>query len=177
MFVAIAHVNRQINVLLEKQFSPREVFQKTTLATNYAASLLAGFPSVDRRPRNTPYERRKAPQDVYRKLLLVLDGVTAVAENSGLKALDFYMPEEVIANAVPSDVFQLASLIVSELSYIHSKSDYAAPVVAAYYPGNKFPSHVYQRVGMLEQQVNSLISISEQSGDWLVDGRLPTDRD
>ena len=61
----------------------------------------------------------------------------------------------------------MATLIVSELAYIHSRIADAQPPVRTYYPGHKLPSHVYQRAGILEVQLMELSKHVSATPDWL----------
>ena len=63
---------------------------------------------------------------------------------------------EELAVVTPSDVYDVASLLVAELAHLHRQFPDAEPPHETYYPGRKFPSHVYQRVGILESQLIEL---------------------
>ncbi len=56
----------------------------------------------------------------------------------------------------PNDVADLAALVVEELNHLHSKFPGAKPPQRAYYPGKRFPAHVYQRVSFLERILTDL---------------------
>ena len=71
----------------------------------------------------------------------------------------------------PSDVYSMATLLVSELTYLHMQVDDFEPPIRTYYPGSKLPSHVYQRVGILEAQLTELEKRVGLTPDWLQDRR------
>jgi hypothetical protein len=66
-----------------------------------------------------------------------------------------------------SDVYDMATLVVSELSYLWSQLEDAPPPRPAYYPGRKFPSHAYQRAGLLERQLAELSALVDSNPRWL----------
>lgn len=167
VFRLCIQVNRQLNLLLEQRFSPSDVFQQVTLATNYSARLIAKFPNVTRRPEAAQFEHGKTPADVYRRLQSIYQNVRKLALFSQLKMLNFQLDKHAINKITPSDVYDVASLLVSELSYIHSKLDGSQPPEKVYYPGKKFPAHVYQRAGILNSQIDSLLVKVAQNPNWL----------
>ena len=75
--------------------------------------------------------------------------------------------EENLAQLTPSDVYDMATLLVSELAYLWAQLDDAAVPRPAYYPGSRFPSHVYQRAGLLERQLSDLAALVDATPDWL----------
>ena len=70
---------------------------------------------------------------------------------------------------VLSDVYDIATLVVSELVFSHSHLKGAEPVVEEFvsFSERKFPSHVYQRVGMLEERLRGLLMRVKEHPDWL----------
>jgi hypothetical protein len=62
------------------------------------------------------------------------------------------------ANVLPSDVYDLASLLLGEVAFLHSiaKDAHAPYPFEANAPGRKLPSHVWQLAGVLEQQLTQL---------------------
>ena len=172
VYHAIVVANRRINILLEKQISPSDVYQEVTLAMSYASGLLAAVPGAERNPDPLAFEPGKQPADVFLRLVGCFGIVRNIARSSGLELLELtpvqgtkYDTEAV----VPSDVFEISSLLVSELKYLHGKLPQAAPPREVYYPGPKFPSHVFQRVGILEAQLEQLENHSKANPNWLRD--------
>ncbi len=166
VFRAIVQSNRQLNLLLEIQFSPSDVFQKVTQAIYYSASLLKHFPAVNIRiPDAPPFEGDKVPSNVYLELFECFKIIKDIAGLSGLKILNLSRQDDLSAT-VPSDVYDLASLLVSELDFIYRKTGSPVPL-ESYYPGPKTPSHVYQRAGILKQQLRELLKHVHTSPQWL----------
>lgn len=159
--------NRQLNLLLDRRFSPSEAFQQVTVAVSYGARLLEHFSGAQQVPDPPPFERHKQPIDVYRRLIGCFNLVRDIARASGIPILDLRVRDEEIGQTTPSDVYDIASLVVSELAYLHSRLPQGEPPVDSYYPGQKFPSHVYQRVGILEAQLTELVERVNGSPGWL----------
>jgi len=170
VFRAIVQSNRQLNLLLEERFSPADVFQELTLAVGYSARLQAYFPG-DRIPEEPKFVPGKQPSDVYKKLVECFLIVGDIAKWSNLEILELSVSERNIAYATPSDVYDITSLLVSELAYLHSKLPGAESPRQVHYPGRKFPSHVYQRAGLLERQLSKLHSFVETNPNWLEDSK------
>jgi len=166
VFRTIVQANRQLNLLLDRRFTPSDVFQQVTLAVGYAARLRARFPG-DRISKAPKLVVGKQPQDVYRRLIECFSLIREIAAGSGLDVLELWTTDDDIQNVTPSDVYDIASLLVSELAHIHSQLDSAKSPRQVYYPGRKFPSDVYQRAGILQAQLLELRELVAPHTDWL----------
>ena len=69
----------------------------------------------------------------------------------------------------PSDVYDLAALLVSELAHLHAQKTNALPPRRTFYPGRKLPSHVFQRVGVLSRQIDAIREMAEANPNWLTE--------
>jgi len=167
VFRSAVQANRQLNLLLERQFAPSDVFQQVTVGVGYASRLLESFPNAEVMPPEPKFEDGKRPADVYRRLVTCFGVIREVAERADIEMLELEIDEEQIADARPSDVYDVASLLISELAYLHARLPDAQPPRPVYYVGRKFPSHVYQRVGILELQIEQLHSLAAKHPDWL----------
>ena len=163
VFRSIVQANRQVNLLLNEPYAPSDTFQQVTLAVGYAAQLRAQFAGT-RMPETPAFERRKRPADVYHRLIECFAQVRAVMQHSGLNALTLDLHPDTVTS---SDVYDIASLIVSELSFLHSHLNGVLAPPDAYYPGRKFPADVYQRAGLLEALLIDLQAWVETSPSWL----------
>lgn len=170
VFCEVVQINRQLNMLLERQVAPSDVFEKVTLGVGYTSRILASFPGATTIPESPEFEPGKYPSDVYARLLECQQRLKRVADISGLQVLQVDVAREQVATAVPNDVHQLASLVVSELAYVHSQIPAAQPPRPVYYVGRKFPSHVYQRAGLLERQLIELEALVRKHPNWLANG-------
>ncbi len=166
VFRTIVQANRQLNLLLDERFAPADVFQQVTRAVGYAARLRARFPG-DRIPEAPELVVGKQPRDVHRRLVGCFSVIRDIAAGSGLDTLEFQTSDDHTEYVTPSDVYDMASLLVSELTYIHSKLDGAKSPHQVYYPGRKFPSDVYQRAGILKAQLLEVRGLVADHPDWL----------
>ena len=168
VFTTIIQANSRLNLLLDQQFSPGDVFQQVTLAVSITSRLLAQFPDATRTPPQAPrFERGKRPVDVYRRLIVCYKLIRQIAMHSGLKMLILEAGESQFATVTPSDVYDIASLIVSELAYLNEQIKEVQSPRKIYNPGRKLPSHVYQRAGILEKQLIDLLKRVEKKPGWL----------
>ncbi len=163
VFRSIVQANRQVNLLLDRHMAASDVFQQVTLAVGYAAQLRTRFPGT-RMPETPPFERHKRPADVYHRLIACFARVRTIMGHSGFNALTLDRHPEIVT---PNDVYDIASLIVSELSFLHAQIDGVLAPPHAYYPGRKFPADVYQRAGLLETLLLDLQTRVEASPSWL----------
>ena len=166
VLLATLEASRQLNLLLDQPFSPAEVYEQLTRAIGYTARLRARFPG-DRLPEAPPYVRGKQPTDVARKLIDCLRLIERIAARSDLQMLTLQPMEENLVGVTPSDVYDMATLLVSELAYLWAQLDDVAVPRPAYYPGRRFPSHVYQRAGLLERQLSELAALVDATPNWL----------
>jgi len=156
--------SRRVNLLLDRPFSPAEAYQQLTHAIGYAARLRAQFPG-DRIPEQPPFERGMKPFEVMRKLNECFGSIERIAAHSDLSMLKLNGDPRV--GITSSDIYDMATLLVSELAYLWSQIEDADSPHPAYYPGRKLPSHVYQRAGLLELQLTELEQLVAATPNWL----------
>ena len=167
VYKLIIRVNRKLNSLLQQRFGPAEVYQQLTYAVGLSSSILATVVSADRLGIEPAFARRKTPVDVYRKLIAIYTIIHETVNLSGIECLVIEEAESERTDVSPNDVYDLASLLVSELSYLHSLTPGAGAPKESYYPGDKLPSHVYRRASRLESQVTTLRSYASTHPDWI----------
>ncbi|MEE9356196.1 MAG: hypothetical protein V3U75_11455 [Methylococcaceae bacterium] len=169
VFNAIAVANKELNNLLRHQFAPEDVYQQVTQGISYSAILLAQFANAQRIPPEPDYIPGKQPRDVFFRLADCFHNLRGVAERSGykvlvLKSLD---PSNNIQQIEPSDVYDIASLLVSELAFLHGRLPNIREPVQAYHPGPKLPAHVFQRSGVLVSQIELLVEQAQANSNWI----------
>ncbi len=167
IYIAIEQANRQLNVLLDQRFAPKDVYQQVSLAIGYTARILVNFPTSTRIPSDEPLQHGKIPAEVLRRLVSCYSQIRSIFEHYNLDMLSLNVNKVGLALIAPSDVYDMASLLVSELAYLHTQFPEAIPPRAVYDPGRKFPSHVYQRVGILEKQLGVIATSLEPSKNAL----------
>jgi hypothetical protein len=153
VFGVLATVNRQINLLLERPFTPADVYQHVSLAIAYAARLEGAEP-----PPPAALVAGKRPADCYERLSACMPLIRTLVQRAGHPIIH-RTPDPGGADAVlPSDVYDLASLVLGEIVFLHAQTADANPP----YPfeggtaARKLPSHVWQLSGVLEQQLQRL---------------------
>jgi hypothetical protein len=167
VFRAIVQANQQLNALLDFPFVPSDVLQQVQRASGLAMLLASRLGNADF-PRELPeFQRGKRPPEVYRQLLTCLTQIHKIVKKSDLKILDIEIADEAIEQATPSDVYDLASVLVAELAYLRQLHPHTEPPPLVFYPGRKFPSHVHQAARLLEQQLSWLQQQVSENPDWL----------
>lgn len=168
---AIVAVNRQINLVLERPFTPSDVFQQVTLAIHYTSDLLEQFPDTTPIPDAAPFERGKQPSEVFLRLVDCYERLETIAKLSNVPVLHF--DRTALNKAVnnfsfhPSDVYDMATLLVSDLAFLHAKIRDLESLESTLYPGRKFPSHAYQQAGILLTQLVELETRVKGDPEWL----------
>ena len=149
VFGALATLNRQLNLLLARQFSPADVFQQVAMAVAYVTRLGAA-------PKDSPFVRCKRPADCYERLQGCLDIARGLVKKSGHPVIE--RAPVAGEGALPSDVYDMATLVLGEVAFLHAVHENApAPYpFEGNEPGRKLPSHVWQLAGVLEQQLHAL---------------------
>ena len=155
-FVLLFGLNRQLNLVLERHFSPSDNYMQVTLAVAYTAQVLARYPDVVRLPEEPPFEPGKQPADTFLKLNACLQYLIQALRNLGLPAPVVEPQPLDTAQIAPGDVFLLASLVVAQLDFLRQQLGIAQPPRQVFYAGRKFPADVYQRVGLLQAQLVQL---------------------
>ncbi len=162
VFMATQVVNRQINLLLERPFSPSDVHMEVTRAIGYGARQLARFPGVRRIPDASPVEPGRVPSEVFFRLLDCLERIRWIYELEGLSSLSVDADMVHKEDITPSDVFDIASLVVARLDFLHKYKAIEHLPREPFYPGKVFPTDVYRQAGILLSQLNTLIELSGQ---------------
>ena len=170
VYRSIVQANRQINSLLEKRFSPSDVFQRVTLAINYTSNLLDRYPELELVTLEQKFVRRKRPVDVYHLLVECFELINAIAKKADLKMLSLPSDETKATTKTPSDVYDMASLLISELDYLHKQLPNSPDIRKSYYPGSKLPSHVFQRASLLKDLLMKLKKSVDKNPKNLITG-------
>lgn len=163
----IVSLNRNLNNLLQRRFASADVYQQLTYAVGLASTILSSAEISERLGTKPEIVRRKTPLDVYRKLIGVYMIIYKTMQLSGEQCLVIEQFEFDREDVSPSDVYDMASLLVSELSYLHSLTPGATKPNDSYYPGDRLPSHVFQRAGRLESQVITMRDHAAAHPGWL----------
>ncbi len=156
VYITMVKVDRELNILLDKKFSPSEVYEIITTSINYMSIILRKNKNSIRVPKDIEYKRFKTPKDVYK---LLTECYLIIAKefpkfNIEVMNIDLTLSQNEIIK--PNNVYELASLILSEISYLYQEMNLKKEPYRAIYSGKKIPSQVYQRVGILKKQLIQL---------------------
>jgi hypothetical protein len=156
VFLSILNADRQLNSLLTEEFSMANVFQQVTVSVHHASRLLEQYGHSVATIAAPDFEEAKTPSEVHEKLLACFKIIRRLGSASDHNVLTVTVPDGGVGDVSASDVYDIASLLVAELAYFHSRIPDADPPENAYYPGLKFPSHVFQRAELLRRQLETL---------------------
>jgi hypothetical protein len=148
VLATLLRVNRELSRSLERPFTPSDVYRVVALASTYAARL-GGTAEL------APFERQRKPAHCYQRLTACHQALAAAIQKRGHAALS---ARGVPSDVLPGDVFDLASLVLGELTYLHAITPSAAPV-HAFEPlatGYRLPAHVDQLARTLEAQISTI---------------------
>ena len=144
----LIRVNRELSRALERPFTPSDVYRVVALASTYAARL-GGTAEL------APFERRRKPVDCYQRLVACQQALAAAISKKGQQSLT---SRGVPSDVLPGDVYDMATLVLGELTFLHALTPNAAPVHAFEPPatGYRLPAHVDQLARTLEAQLAAI---------------------
>src|SRR5690606_29025289 len=103
-----------------------------------------------------PPERGKQPVDVFLRLVECYAILETIAYQSGIPVLHLDLPTAKNVGhsrqLEPSDVYDMATLLVSDLAYLHAQLKQIDSPRSITYPGRMCPSHVDQQATALLHQ-------------------------
>lgn len=166
VFQAIVQSNRQLNRMLEQPVQPGDVYQLVQQGVFYSSEILAAVGDQNPLPAAPGYEPGLQPGHVYGRLLSVFDRLAEVFDHLDLQMVQWrggaYVVDESLA---PSDVLDVATLLLAELEYLHSSIPDARVPLQAPHPGRRWPSDVYQQAGVLADQATRIMAQARTSPD------------
>ncbi|CCH48986.1 hypothetical protein [Pseudodesulfovibrio piezophilus] len=157
VFQLVVHINRQVNLMLDQKFSPSDVFRQVTVAVDYADSILGTLENKAPPPPPTDVPLGKRPVDVYKRLIKAYSLIFEISQKRGLSMLKLRSWTKRSDTIVPSDVYDIASLLVSELDFLHGHTMGARSPRKIHWVRGKFPSDVYHRAGVLENLLKEIL--------------------
>jgi len=167
VFFVIGLANKQLNLLLLHQFSPKDVAEQVNLGMEYTTHLLRKFPSAPAPAPLPSLERGRIPWDNYSRLIDCYMVLGDIARASNIKMLNLATQNLDRPDIQPNDVYDLATLIISELAYLHAHLPKALPPKQSKLHGPILPSHVYQQAGGLLTQLQALHKQVQAHPTWL----------
>lgn len=154
----VVQAGRQLNLMLNRQISPEDVYAQLELASAYVAGALTEDESTPVYGTLPPFSGGKAPADVYRRVLECLGLAQAIGEKKNIEVLHLNLRRELRRRDIaPSDVYHLATTLLAEVAYLTlvlDAKDVELPPIER--PKYIFPSHVYRMAGMLQDELARL---------------------
>lgn len=167
---AIVQANRQLNLLQERRFTPSDLSQQVLLVSQYANRLLSRFPQSRVPSETAPLERGK-PADGFFRLVDCYASLEKIARQSGIPVLHLDLPAAQQAGESrrlePSAVYDMATLLASDLAYLHAQLKTHNPPKPISYPERTFPSRVFQEATELLQQLKALKQLVATAPEWI----------
>jgi len=159
--------NQRINDMGWVQVSPAETYGELTKAIYLAAALLADSPEPQEIPDAPAFERGNTPNQVYRRLLDIMDIINRISERQRIPSIKIRVEDLTTDNIHPSDVNDMTYFIIARLQAFYYLKYQKNKEIEAYYHGWKFPSHIFQRAGILQRQVQHLYNTVVMHPSWL----------
>ena len=162
---SIVQANRQLNLLLEYPFAPSDVFSIVTLSNEFIAGTLDAFIPEWRasEPPLPDYSGGMQPVDVFGQLLRCIAITERIAAHSGLTMLEFRPAIE--QSIVPGDVFDLASLVFSEVRFFATQVEVRKRYTLRVHT-EMAPSDVYQEALRLESLLARFEDAAQTNPGW-----------
>ncbi len=155
VLAAAAEANRLLNAIIETPKRPRDVFRELSLAIRYlkTVSVCVG---IDLKEEPQPFVRLRKPADVYVRLLGCFERARLLAAGQGIGTLRVDASKLNRSLIHPSDVHDLAVLLVVELERLDKAIGNGESQRPVRHAGLCFPSHVHQRIVQLDAMLAAL---------------------
>jgi hypothetical protein len=152
VFSIILDTNRQLDLLLENSITPADVLGRVNAAASYATGVLALSAAATDLPEAYS-EGPRTPLEVYVQLLECADLVKAIATKTGADVATLSSRRNLPASLEPGHIYDLAQIVLADIVMVAIRLG-AEPVRFEFeQPRHVFPSHVYERVGVLQRQL------------------------
>lgn len=150
----ILKIKRQLNRMLVRQYSMRNVYETVLLSVDYAGDLGGGYPPLATSPQALQ------TLDVYERLVANFDVVRDLGSKAGIQAINIRFEGELReGEVIASDVYDFAAMLHGELAYLaehegveHTRlprGEYTMPRVVQHW-------HVFQLIDVLGTQLRNL---------------------
>jgi hypothetical protein len=155
--------SRQLNVMLASAFASRQGHELLIRSLGIAQKLLELHGAT--LPPPSPFERRKFPRDVFQALWETCQAFYEALLGWGVKVVEV---DRGFVGEDPSDVYDLAALILSALEYVASFVPLTdAPRLEVRVPAPVLPAHNYQRARQLQAAIVALAGAVRAPSNWL----------
>ena len=164
----ILKIKRQLNRMMERKYSMRNVYAQLQAAINYAGDLGGGYP-----PLPAPSQAVR-PLDVHERLVASLGLVRDLEAQAGVQVIDVRTEGEFAAEEVtPNDVYDFATMVLGELRHMaeQEQAPSTVPPRGEYtMPRTVRPGHVIALIAVLETQLAELASAVEETTEAAASG-------
>lgn len=157
VFRSLVQSNRQLNRMLERPVQPGDAYQQVQQAIYSMSTILAVLGDPVPLPPPPEYEPGRTPAHVYAELLEVSVLIVEAFEALGLGVVVFERGEILDGSLTSGDVFDLATLLLSEIDHLATLLPEARPSLQVAHPGGRVPSDVYQQTQVLRDQSQRLL--------------------
>ena len=173
VFRSIVQSNRQLNRMLERPVQPGDLYQQVQQGIYHLSTILAAAGDPNPLPSAPAYEPGLRPGHVYGRLLQAFERLSAAFEALGLQVVQYGGGYRIDEMLTPSDVFDLAVQMESELEYLNGLMLGSGAPLRAAHPGLRWPSDIYQQAGILVDQAGRLLAIARTNPSLFhVEGNL-----
>lgn len=167
VFFIIGLANTQLNLLLMHQFSPKDAAELVALGIEYTKHLLRQFPTAPAPAPLPALERGRKSWNSYDHLIDCYMVLGSIARASDINMLTLASQNLDRPDIQSNDVYDLATLVISELAYLHAHLPHTPSPPPVRLHGPILPSHVYQQVGGLLAQLKTLHTQVQSHPEWL----------
>ncbi len=165
VFKSIVQANRQLNLILEQPIEQGDVYSMVQLSNAYTIDILDKLAPVWNltAPTLPDVQTDKTPIDIYKLMMKNFRVIEQIANDSGIDML--HLGSEIQTPITSTDVFDLSSLILSELRYFASQVGIDRIYRLKSYP-DKVPSEVYQQALIAEAHLQILEDFTKSYPTW-----------
>ncbi|NNM33941.1 MAG: hypothetical protein HKO53_12780 [Gemmatimonadetes bacterium] len=174
VFKSVIQSTRQVNRMLERPPQPGDVYQRVQQAVFYASEILATVGEPRAFPPLPAHQPGMRPGHVYNRLIEVAQRLSIAFDALGLHMLKPPPIGNVIDESiVPGDVLDIATLLLTEIEYLHSRTTDARVPILAEHPGRRWPSDVYRLAGVLDEQTLAIMNRARRDATAFVGSPRP----
>lgn len=157
VFMLMVKNNRKINMLVEKPITYSDVYQQVVLAINYTAQILESKNEFFTIPILETEDELKKTSDVLNEFMSSFELLKKIAANNSLKILSIETKDDYnTKNLRPRQLYDIATLLVSEVAYLNKVMVKNPEKVSSYFPGKKYPNDIYYKSLVLKEQLEKL---------------------
>ena len=146
--------------MLDEPIQARDVFSQVALVNSFAAGIIQNLaPAAESTPL-PELEGHRTPAEVYGKLLQCLDLVGQIASRvEGTSIMNISSRRNIPDDIEPGHVYDIAVIMVADLATLATAIDAGGASLDIPVPERIFPTQVFQRASLLEQQLSRIAAL------------------